>query len=146
MTLVDEQLARWAEVGQRIGRARENIRPRRSKRAAAKVAGISEAQWRHIEAGRRVVGGVQIPPAVSHQVLEDAARSVNLDPAPLFEELGWAYAPGDKTTTIYVDTNVLVRLSSLEESQAEMKEELDEVREAVTRLLSTLGSEDAEDS
>jgi hypothetical protein len=124
---VNDQLERWADVGAQIGHAREAIRPRRSKRAAAKAARISEAQWRHIEAGRRLVGGVTIPPAVSPQVLEDAALSVGLDPAPLFDRLGWTYEGTGQPAPLDVNR----RLDQIETEQREIRALVEQIRDAL---------------
>lgn len=132
---VNERLARWAVVGRTIGEAREAQRPRRGKRAAARAAGISDAHWRHIEAGRRIVSGIAVPPAVSPQVLEDAAVSVGLDPKPLFDELGWDYKPTNPAP------KTEDRLSRLEGEMDAIRSDLSSLQEDVRQVLQRLDEE-----
>lgn len=84
----------WKEVGRRIEAARRRLRL--TKRGAATKAGISEALWRHLEAGERSPApGVVVPVSPRDASLEAAARAVALDPAPLFKLVGRDYVPLD---------------------------------------------------
>ena len=139
MTDVEQQLARWAPVAEQIASARRRAWPPLSKRAAARLARISEAHWRHIEAGKRNVGGVDIPPAVSASALESAATAMRLDPRPLFELLGWDYQPSEPR--VYLDTNMDSRLTRLEETVEAMKEDVGGLQAEVRQLLRRLGPE-----
>lgn len=143
MSDVNERLTRWAAVGQQIGRAREAQRPRRTKRAAARAAGISEAHWRHIEAGKRIVSGTALPPAVSPQALEDAAASVGLDPEPLFRELGWEYSP--TRPEAQAPPGISDRIARLETDMRGISDAVTALTADVGRVLRRLDPEPASD-
>lgn len=89
------------------------------------------------------MGGVQLPPAVSPQVLEDAAVSLGIDPEPLFAELGWSYAPGARSlATATADRILEDRLGHIEKDMASIREDLEVLQSDVVRVLRRLGSED----
>lgn len=84
----------WRRVGQLLGEARRSLRPKVSKREAARRAGFSEITWRQLEAGeRQLTKGVKVPPSPKDETLEAAARAVGLDPGIVFSEVGRRYEP-----------------------------------------------------
>lgn len=87
---MDEREA-WAEVGRRIGEAREALRPELTMRGAARQAGFSDATWRKIESGGLVQHGHWTPPNPTNANLEAAAIVVGLDPDELFKLVGREY-------------------------------------------------------
>jgi len=75
----------WHQIGESLyqGRRRFQI----SKREAARRAGISEALWRQLESGGKVVKGALFTPNPRPENLYAAARAVDLDPEPIFHSL-----------------------------------------------------------
>lgn len=71
------------DVGSRIEQAR--VDRGLSKRAAAKLAGISEGLWRQLEEGeRQAAPGVTVPVNPRDETLVLVARAVGLDPLDIF--------------------------------------------------------------
>ncbi|HEV2928631.1 MAG TPA: helix-turn-helix domain-containing protein [Propionibacteriaceae bacterium] len=85
-------IAQWRrDVGALLERARRERRL--SKRAAAQKAGFSEALWRQLEDGRRLINGVEVPANPRDDTLEAAARAVGLDPQAVFDAAQRDYVP-----------------------------------------------------
>lgn len=69
--------------GQLISLVRQSRTPSMSVRAAARLAGISETHWRHVEAGYESKGGMKIPVGVSAKTAARMAWVVGISPARL---------------------------------------------------------------
>ena len=78
----------WLKVGRLLREAKERMRPKLSKREAAKRAGFSEGLWRHLEQGVRITYGVRVLPNPSDENLANAAYAVHLEPDEVFAAVG----------------------------------------------------------
>lgn len=77
----------WAELGRRVEAARESAGL--SRREAARLAGMSDAYLRQLEAGGRTTGrGEQSLPTHSAEKLVAVAKVVGLAPGPLLRLVG----------------------------------------------------------
>ncbi len=72
-----DESQQWIEFGRWLGQQREEKGLRR--RDAAKLAKVSEAQWRDLETGRKqAIGGIRLLPNPSTDVLERVAIALDL--------------------------------------------------------------------
>lgn len=90
----DEQVeaARERQAGELLREARERLRPKVSKREAARRAGFSPTQWGDMERGHRQHGA---PVRATSETLAAAADAVELDRAVIFEAMGKPYPAAD---------------------------------------------------
>ncbi|HXW35986.1 MAG TPA: helix-turn-helix transcriptional regulator [Acidimicrobiales bacterium] len=84
--MMDES-QRWAEFGRWIAEQREEKGLRR--REAAKLAKVSEAQWRDLETGRKAaVGGIRLLPNPSPDVLARVADALDVPLEDVMARIG----------------------------------------------------------
>ena len=77
----------WRQIGQRLWEGRKRLQL--SKREAASRAGISEALWRQLEGGGKLVEGRVIKPNPRPENLYGALKAVGEDPEAAFDFLHW---------------------------------------------------------
>lgn len=82
---------RWQEFGAWLREHRE--RAGLSKRAAARLAEITDATWRSYEMGGREVYGKWVAPGPRNEVLHRMARALAIDPSEMFKRAGRSYDP-----------------------------------------------------
>lgn len=77
----------WRQIGQRLWEGRKRLQM--SKREAASRAGISEALWRQLEGGGKLVNGRVVKPNPRPENLYQALKAVGEDPRDAFTFLHW---------------------------------------------------------
>jgi transcriptional regulator with XRE-family HTH domain len=77
----------WRQIGQLLWEGRKRLQM--SKREAASRAGISEALWRQLEGGGKMVQGRVIKPNPRPENLYGALKAVGEDPEAAFAFLHW---------------------------------------------------------
>lgn len=79
----------WQEFGVWLREQRE--RAGLSKRAAGRLAEITDATWRSYEMGGREIHGQWVEPGPRNEVLHRMARAVAVDAAEMFKRAGRSY-------------------------------------------------------
>lgn len=112
--------AAWQFIARSLleGRTRFRI----SKRQAARIAGISEASWRAMEAGGKNVKGVWFVPNPRPETLFLAARAVDVDPSTLFKALGEEVP--ERLPLHHTDDELVAKIRQLADRDREEVEEL----------------------
>ena len=77
----------WTQIGQHLWEGRKRLQM--SKREAASRAGISEALWRQLEGGGKLVNGRVIKPNPRPENLYGALKAIGEDPKSAFALLHW---------------------------------------------------------
>lgn len=122
-----DEAAAWREVGRRLAKARQQVRPELKKRAAARKAGINEATWRHLEDGEVRTRGGSHPPNPSNEYLEAAAIAVGIDPAEIFGIVGRVYEGPYRPPGTSEDADLEDRVGDLEVRLSAVEETVDRV-------------------
>jgi transcriptional regulator with XRE-family HTH domain len=117
----------WHQIGKHLWEGRKRLQI--SKREAASRAGISEAFWRQLEGGGKLINGRRVEPNPRPENLYAALKAVGEDPEPAFEFLHWD-VPESLPTHTYDDrleaklSRLLPRDRALIESQIDRMLEL----------------------
>jgi transcriptional regulator with XRE-family HTH domain len=96
-----DESQQWVEFGRWLTEQREEKGLRR--REAAKLAKVSEAQWRDLETGRKqAIGGIRLLPNPSQDVLERVAAALDLPFDELSSRIGRNFRSGPRRATMGV--------------------------------------------